>query len=86
MTSVGIRELRQNASAVLRKVIAGETVEVTDHGHPIARIVPYRSLGSVRIRLPAPGAPRLRDIPLPPPLPMKTDIVALLLEDREKGR
>jgi len=40
MTTVGIRELRQNASAVLRRVVAGETVEVTDHGHPIARIVP----------------------------------------------
>jgi prevent-host-death family protein len=40
MTTVGIRELRQNASAVLRMVVAGETVEVTDHGHPIARIVP----------------------------------------------
>jgi prevent-host-death family protein len=40
MTTVGIRELRQNASAVLRRVAAGETVEVTDHGHPVARIVP----------------------------------------------
>lgn len=43
MTTVGIRELRQNASAVLRKVVAGETVEVTDHGHPIARIVPLHA-------------------------------------------
>lgn len=38
--SVGIRELRQQASAVLRRVRGGEVVEVTDHGHPIARIVP----------------------------------------------
>jgi prevent-host-death family protein len=41
-TRVGIRELRQQASAVLRRVVAGEVVEVTDHGHPIARIVPLR--------------------------------------------
>lgn len=40
--SVGIRELRQQASAVLRRVISGETIDVTDHGHPIARIVPLR--------------------------------------------
>lgn len=40
--SVGIRELRQQASAVLRRVVAGSTIEVTDHGHPIARIVPLR--------------------------------------------
>jgi prevent-host-death family protein len=43
MTTIGIRELRQNASAVLRKVAAGETVEVTDRGRPVARIVPLHS-------------------------------------------
>lgn len=37
---VGVRELRQHVSAVLRRVAAGETVEVTDHGRPVARIVP----------------------------------------------
>jgi len=42
MHSVGIRELRQQASAVLRRVVAGEVIEVTEHGHPIARIVPLR--------------------------------------------
>lgn len=40
--TVGIRELRQQASAVLRRVVAGEAIEVTEHGHPIARIVPLR--------------------------------------------
>jgi prevent-host-death family protein len=40
--SVGIRELRQQASAVLRRVRAGEVIEVTEHGHPIARIVPIQ--------------------------------------------
>ena len=40
--SVGIRELMQQASAVLRRVVAGEVIDVTDHGHPIARIVPIR--------------------------------------------
>ena len=41
--SVGIRELRQQASSILKRVTAGEVIEVTDHGHPIARIVPLRS-------------------------------------------
>jgi|SRR5579859_801441 len=40
--TVGIRELRQQASSVLKRVVAGEVIEVTDHGHPIARIVPLR--------------------------------------------
>ncbi len=40
MERVGVRELRQNASAVLRRVAAGEVVEVTDRGRAVARIVP----------------------------------------------
>ena len=40
---VGIRELRQQASAILKRVVAGEAIVVTEHGHPIARIVPLRS-------------------------------------------
>jgi prevent-host-death family protein len=40
MERVGVRELRQNASAVLRRVAAGEVIEVTDRGRAVARIVP----------------------------------------------
>ncbi len=42
MASVGIRELRDTVSAVIRRVAAGETIDVTDHGHPVARLVPLR--------------------------------------------
>jgi prevent-host-death family protein len=34
--------LRQQTSAVLKRVVAGETIDVTEHGHPIARLVPLR--------------------------------------------
>lgn len=40
MTTVGIRELRQRASDLLRLVAAGETVEITDRGRPVALLVP----------------------------------------------
>lgn len=40
MTSIGIRELRQRASEYLRRVEAGETLEVTDRGRPIALLTP----------------------------------------------
>ena len=40
MTSVGIRELRQRASDLLRLVEAGETVEITDRGRPVALLTP----------------------------------------------
>jgi len=40
MIRAGIRELRQNASVLIRRVIEGETIEVTERGRPVARIVP----------------------------------------------
>ena len=43
-SSVGIRALQQNASAVISRVEAGDSVEVTDRGRPVARIVPVAGL------------------------------------------
>jgi prevent-host-death family protein len=41
MRSVGVRELRQNASVLLDHVQqTGEEIEITNHGHPIARLTP----------------------------------------------
>ena len=37
---VGIRELKEQASTVIRRVVAGEIIEVTDRGRPVARLVP----------------------------------------------
>lgn len=51
MASVGIRELRQRASEVLRRVEAGETVEVTDRGRPVALLTPVpQAEGLERLR------------------------------------
>lgn len=40
MKTIGVRQLRQEASKHLRAVQAGETVEVTDRGRPVALLVP----------------------------------------------
>jgi prevent-host-death family protein len=42
MDKVGMRELRQNARALVRRVSAGETIEITKRGRPVARIVPLQ--------------------------------------------
>jgi prevent-host-death family protein len=39
---VGIRELRQNLSIYIDRVKEGETLEVTEHGHPVAELHPIR--------------------------------------------
>jgi prevent-host-death family protein len=40
MTSVGVRELRQRASELLRRVGQGETIEITDRGRRVAILAP----------------------------------------------
>lgn len=40
MVDVGIRELRDGLSRHLTSVKEGETITITEHGRPIARIVP----------------------------------------------
>lgn len=47
MTSVGVRELRQRASELLRLVEAGETIEVTDRGRPVAVLAPLPNVGAL---------------------------------------
>jgi prevent-host-death family protein len=42
MVTVGLRELRQNASELVRRAEAGEEIEITVSGRPGARLVPIR--------------------------------------------
>jgi prevent-host-death family protein len=81
---VGITELKRRPGRWLRVVQRGHELIVLHRGRPIARIVPYRS-ESVTIQSPRPGA-SLHRVPLPPPLATDLDAVALLLEDRQRGR
>ncbi len=38
MSEVGIRALKQNASAVVAEAASGETVTITDRGRPVAQM------------------------------------------------
>ena len=72
MAAVGIRELRDHVSAVIRRVEAGEVIDVTDRGRPVARLVPLRETG-VLDRLIAEGKaiPAEIDLLSIPPLPRR---------------
>lgn len=69
MTSVGVRELRQRASELLRRVEQGETIEVTDRGRPVAVLAPPPAGGALeRLRAVGdlePARGRLDDLPEP---------------------
>lgn len=81
---IGVRELRDQLSRHLAEVRQGRTVTVTDHGRPIARIVPVarptkleqlRAEGRVR------SAPN-RKRPAPKPLPTEGTVGDLITEQR----
>jgi prevent-host-death family protein len=52
---IGIRELNQHTSQVLDRVRAGEEIEITDRGVPIAELRPARGAPAALARLAAEG-------------------------------
>jgi prevent-host-death family protein len=74
MARVGVRELRQRASELLRLVEQGETIEITDRGRPVALLTPVPA-GNALERMRAAGEIEAAsgDINgLPPPLVLPT--------------
>ncbi len=55
MERVGVRELNQHTSRVIDRVLHGETIEVTDRGRPVARLVPISRGAAALDRLVAEG-------------------------------
>jgi antitoxin (DNA-binding transcriptional repressor) of toxin-antitoxin stability system len=87
MTGVRIADLKSRLSEHLRKVRGGGSLTILDRDTPIARIVPWQpGKGSLKLRAPLPGAPKLQCVPLPPPLRSGGDIVQLLMEERQGDR
>jgi len=88
---VGVRELRQNLSVYLDRVKAGERLEVTEHGQPVALLVPLPPAGDPLARWVAEGratAPRrelaevLRRYPARPARPGERSLSSILEEMR----
>lgn len=86
MPTIQIGELKSHLSRYIHEVRRGRTVTIVDRRTPVARIVPLEKDDDWEVRPPVKGAKRLHKVPLPPPLKTKTDVVDLLLEDRNSGR
>jgi prevent-host-death family protein len=86
MAEVGIRALKQNASAVVAEAAAGEIVTITDRGRPVAVMTAIPTsrrqhlVDSGRLR---PARRRLADLPLPEP---GAPITSILREMRDDER
>ncbi len=90
MEQVGVRELRQNASALLDRVATGVTIEITNHGHPVAQLSPIGERRQGRADLIAngelqPGRGNVLDVEAvraPAGSPATEKLLAGLREDR----
>lgn len=83
-----MRELRQYASRYLARVANGESIEVTDRGRPIARLVPVPGAGDALTELMRSGrlkAPEI-DSDVEPPENFGIDASARLAEMRDDER
>jgi prevent-host-death family protein len=83
MTTVGVRELRQRASELLRRVEAGETIEVTDRGRPVAVLAPLPEAGPLEQLRAAgeviPAVASFSDLPGPLPVPAGKESPSVVL-------
>lgn len=91
MERIGVRELRQHASRYLARVRAGETIEVTDRGRPVARLVPVEETWDDLIAAGIVHPPDDPDfdilsIELRPPLPGNPTASEALEDDRGDQR
>ena len=92
--SIGIRELRQHASVYVDLVEKGQTVDITNRGRLVARLVPARDAESPLERLvaagiiqPAEDPGSLLDIEPAPPVPQGRPTASeILLQMREEER
>ncbi len=87
MIKVKVGELKAKLSAYLRRVRQGESVVVMNRDIPVARIVPETDRpNALAVREPRGKHLRPRDVPLPRLPKISTDVVKLLLDDRNSGR
>jgi prevent-host-death family protein len=81
---VGVRDLRNGLSRHLATVRSGHTVTVTDHGQPIARIVPVGTPARLE-QLVAEGwvqRARKHKTPAPEPIAARGSVTDLIGEQR----
>ncbi|MGB4778234.1 type II toxin-antitoxin system Phd/YefM family antitoxin [Microbacterium sp.] len=84
MNAISVAELRQNPTEALARAEAGETVIITRHRHPIAKLVPLDEPGVTLIPARKRGPANLREAL--GPRPYTTEQVEAILLEMEEDR
>jgi len=87
MDSIGIRELKQNASEVISKVARGKHLIVTDRGRPVAQLIPLQKsriddlIESGQL---SPPSSKIEDLPNPERVSKGVSLAQLIIDDRNQ--
>lgn len=87
MDSIGIRELKQNASEVIAKVVRGKHLIVTDRGRPVAQLIPLQKsriddlIESGQLTA---ATSKIDDLPEPERAPKGVSLTQLIIDDRNQ--
>lgn len=90
--NVGVRELQQHASRVLRRVKAGETIGVTERGHLVAVLSPLSAeeiawqelLATGKVSEGKGGLDDLDPLPLPPDTRPLSEVLIEMRDEDER--
>ncbi len=89
MASVGVQDLRRHTSELLKRIEAGETIEVTDRGRPVAVLSPLLNKGALEQLKAAgdliPGQGDMNDLPNFLPLYPGQDPPSKVLDRLRRG-
>jgi prevent-host-death family protein len=87
MSQVGIRALKQNASAVVAEAVAGESVTITDRGRPVALLTPIPASALAQLLSAGRARPprrRLSDLPAPDAGPALSQALAAMRNEDDR--
>ena len=86
MQRIGVRELRDTLTHMIRRVRGGESVTVTYDGNPVALIVPYPEDRLAQLAAEGKIRPALRPLlPLPEALPATGPMTATEALEDDRG-
>lgn len=86
MAEIGIRSLKQNASAVIARVAAGEVLVVTDRGRPVAQLAPLATSRLEQLRSSGESRRARRSLADLPRAAEGPSVAGAIDDDRAEGR
>jgi len=81
MSTISVSQLKTHLSREIREVQRGKSILVTDHDHPVAKLVPIDNDNPIFVR---PATKSMKSFVQRSKVKVKIDPLVYLLEDRQR--